>query len=167
VADEASNSNPRPFDVRTIKYLVALMSRHDLSEIDLREGDLRIHLLRGPRGTVIPTMQMPAMVPAMAPAPVVAPPPPAGAEAAKPTRNLVEIKSEHIGIFYSKPNPEADPYVRVGSRVSPTTVVGLAEAMKLYTEIQAGCNGIISEILVENQQPIEYDQVLFRVDPTA
>jgi acetyl-CoA carboxylase biotin carboxyl carrier protein len=159
VADEASNSNPRPFDVRTVKYLVSLMSRHDLSEIDLREGDLRIRLLRGPRGTFVATPAMPTAVPA--------PPAPAAAAAPKQTSHLVEIKSEGVGTFYSKANPDADPYVRLGSRVTPDTVVGLLEAMKTYTEIHAGCLGAIREILVENQQSIEYDQVLFRVDPTG
>ena len=51
--------------------------------------------------------------------------------------------------------------------MTPTTVVGLIEAMKLYNDVQAGCTGVIAEILVENQQPVEYDQVLFRVDPSA
>lgn len=161
MADEATNSNPRPFDVRTIKYLVSLMSRHDLSEIDLREGDLRIRLLRGPRGKVVTTVASPAP----AAAPVAAPAAPV--EASKPIRHLVEIKSEGPGTFYAKPNPEADSYVRVGARVTPETVVGLLEAMKLYTEIQAGCSGVIEEILVQNQEAVEYGQVLFRVNPTG
>ncbi|HVS35411.1 MAG TPA: biotin/lipoyl-containing protein, partial [Gemmataceae bacterium] len=60
-----------------------------------------------------------------------------------------------------------EPYVKVGGKVTPTTVVGLIEAMKLYNDVQAGCSGVIAEIAVENQQPVEYGQVLFRVDPTA
>ncbi len=164
MADEASNANPRPFDVRTVKYLVSLMSRHDLSEIDLREGDLRIRLIRGPRGTFVTTSALPGTPPPAAPtAPAAAP----AAPAAKPATNLVEIKSEGVGTFYSKPNPDADPFIRLGSRVTPDTVVGLLEAMKTYTEIHAGCIGVIREILVENQQSIEYDQVLFRVDPAG
>jgi acetyl-CoA carboxylase biotin carboxyl carrier protein len=161
VADESSPSNPRPFDVRTVKYLVALMSRHDLSEIDLREGDQRIRLQRGPRGTIV-SAGPPSLIAAPPAAPVSAP-----AEAPKPASNLVEIKSEAIGVFYSRPDPKADPYVRVGSRVSAESVVGLVMAMKLQTEVAAGCSGVIREILVENEQPIEYGQVLFRVDPTG
>ncbi len=166
MADEASNSNPRPFDVQTIKYLVRLMSRHDLSEIDLREGELRIRLLRGPRGKVVTTTTIPAAPAAAALAPAPAPAA-APAEAPRPAKKLVEIKSEGPGTFYAKPNPDAEPYVARGARVTATTVVGLLEAMKLYTEIQAGCSGVIEEILVENQQPVEYGQVLYRVDPTA
>src|SRR5262245_45359149 len=86
VADEASNSNPHPFDVRTIKYLVALMSRHDLSEIDLREGELRIRLLRGPRGTVVTTT--PAAIPAVAASPAPALVPAAAAEPSRPAKAL-------------------------------------------------------------------------------
>jgi acetyl-CoA carboxylase biotin carboxyl carrier protein len=57
--------------------------------------------------------------------------------------------------------------VRVGTRVSPTTVVGLVEAMKIFNEVQAECSGVIAEVLVENEQAVEWGQVLFRVDPTG
>jgi acetyl-CoA carboxylase biotin carboxyl carrier protein len=77
------------------------------------------------------------------------------------------IKSPTPGTFYATSSPDAEPFVRVGSRVTPTTVVCLIEAMKIFNEIQAECNGIITEVLVENQQPVEYGQVLFRVEPTG
>jgi acetyl-CoA carboxylase biotin carboxyl carrier protein len=157
VADKASN-NPRPFDLKTIEHLVALMSQNDLSEIDLREGDLRIRVQRGPRGT-------PVVTGTAAPTPTAAATPPAAP--AKPDRRLVEIKSPTPGTFYSKSNPDAEAYVRVGARVQANTVVCLIEAMKLFTEIQAECAGVITEILIENGQPVEYGQVLFRVDPTG
>jgi acetyl-CoA carboxylase biotin carboxyl carrier protein len=163
VADESSQT-PRPFDVQTIKYLIRLMGRHDLSEIDLLEGDKRIRLRRGPRGRVsLPAPQMYAM-PAAPPAPAA----PAKPETpAAPQKQLIDIKSPTPGTFYSKPKPDAETYVRKGAKVSPTTVVCLIEAMKLFTEITADCTGVIAEILVENQQPVEFDQVLFRVDPTG
>jgi acetyl-CoA carboxylase biotin carboxyl carrier protein len=157
---------PRPFDVQTVKYLVRLMSRHDLSEIDLREGDKRIRLARGPRGLTT-TYAQPMSMPAM-PAPAVGAPPAALSTApAKPEKKLLEIKSETPGTFYASASPGADPFVRVGSKVTPTTVVCLIEAMKLHNQIEAGCSGVIAEILVENQQPVEYNQVLFRVDPAG
>jgi acetyl-CoA carboxylase biotin carboxyl carrier protein len=162
VAEEASNS-PSPFDVQTIKYLVTLMSRHDLSEIDLRDGTARLRLRRGPRRVAVPP---PATAPAAAP-PAAGPPPAAREEPAKPARTLVEIKSPTPGTFYAKPSPDAEAYVRVGSRVTPTTVVGLIEAMKLYNDITADCTGVIAEVVVENAQAVEYGQVLFRVDPTG
>jgi len=159
VADKASN-DPRPFNLKTVEHLVALMSQNDLSEIDLREGDLRIRVLRGPRGTTVVT------APA-GPAPVAAPASAPPAAPAKPDKKLVEIKSPTPGTFYAKSNPDAEAYVRVGARVQANTVVCLIEAMKLFTEIQAECAGVITEILVENGQPVEYGQVLFRVDPTV
>jgi len=163
VADDATN-NPRPFNVRTVRYLVSLMSQHDLSEIDLREGDLRIRLVRGIQGAVMMAPPaLPAPVAAAAAPPTVAAPVPAAA----PDKKLIEIKSPTPGTFYARPNPDSAAFVREGARVTPTTVVCLIEAMKLYTEIQAECTGVIREILVENQQPVEYDQVLFRVDPTG
>ena len=167
MAEESSNI-PSPFDVRTIKYLVGLMSRHDLSEIDLREGDLRIRLRRGGDKVI-------AVSPAAAPTSVAASEPIATpsantsspSTADKPARQLVPIKSPTPGTFYSAPTPDTEPFVRVGSRVTPTSVVCIIEAMKIFNEIQAECSGVVTEILVENQQPVEYGQVLFRVDPTG
>lgn len=166
VADDQIN-HPGPFDVSTIEFLVALMSKHDISEIDLREGPQRIHLRRG---LSVPTTALPAPVPPATAhiSPVSAPAASTGqvANDKPPAHNLVEIKSPTIGTFYAREKPEAQPFVTVGSRVSPSSVVGLIEAMKLFSEIPAGCNGVVVEILVENGQPVEYNQVLFRVDPS-
>jgi acetyl-CoA carboxylase biotin carboxyl carrier protein len=163
VADEPRNE-PGPFNVHTIRLLAALMSRHDLSEIDLREGNRRVRLLRGAQHIVVSAPAPANHAPVTAPTPVAAA---STHEPEKPLRKLLEIKSELVGTFYSRANPDAEPYVKVGGRVTPATVVGLVEAMKLYNDVQAGCSGAIAEILVENQQPVEYDQVLFRVDPSA
>jgi acetyl-CoA carboxylase biotin carboxyl carrier protein len=157
-----------PFDVATIRALVALMGRHDLSEIDLHNGTQRIRLRRGPGKTTINATAAPLL--AAAPQPTLVPPPPkpaaTDAAAPQPTRKLIDIKSPTPGTFYSRPNPEAEPYVKVGSRVEPKSIVCQIEAMKLYTEIEAGCSGVIAEIVVENAQAVEFDQVLFRVNPT-
>jgi len=166
VADE----DPKPagpFDVATIRALVALMSRHDMSEIDLREGDQRIRLRRGALKTTVAALpQLTAM-----PAPPAVAAPAAKATAteapAAPAKKLLELKSPTPGTFYGRSSPDADVFVKVGSRVEAKTVVCLIEAMKLYTEIQAECSGVVTEILVENGQPVEFDQVLFRVDPTG
>jgi acetyl-CoA carboxylase biotin carboxyl carrier protein len=164
VADDASR-NPGPFDLRTVKALVALMSQHDLSEIDLREGTQRICLRRGSTQPVFSapaTPASPGQTPAtLAPAKNDAPPPPAAA------KKLIEIKSPTPGTFYGAANPESPPFVKVGARVTPTTVVCLIEAMKIFNEITADCTGTVIEILVENQQAVEYGQVLFRIDPTG
>ena len=88
-------------------------------------------------------------------------------EAEKPTKPEQLIKSPTPGTFYAAPSPDAEPFVRVGSRVTPTTVVCVIEAMKIFNEIQAECSGVITAVLVENQQPVEYGQALFKVDPTG
>lgn len=168
VSDEASNI-PSPFDVRTIKYLVQLMSKHDLSEIDLREGELRIRLRRGAGEPGAPPVISLTSVPGQVAAPTVAAspsngPPAAPAAAAKPGQ---AIKSPTPGTFYSSPTPDAEPFVRVGSRVSPSTVVCIIEAMKIFNEITADCSGVITEVCVNNQQAVEYNQALFKVDTGA
>ncbi|HLJ96728.1 MAG TPA: acetyl-CoA carboxylase biotin carboxyl carrier protein [Gemmataceae bacterium] len=163
MAEDAAKT-PSPFDVRTIKYLVGLMSQHDLSEIDLREGELRIRLRRGAREIVVAP---PSAPPPTAPPPASPPASPAAAPPADAASSVHHIKSPTPGTFYSAPSPDAEPFVRVGARVTPSTVVCVIEAMKIFNEITADCTGIIKEILVENQQPVEFGQALFKVDLTA
>jgi acetyl-CoA carboxylase biotin carboxyl carrier protein len=169
VADEAPE-HPGPFDVKTIRLLVALMSRNDLSEIDLRNGEQRIRLRRGPQ----PASAPPAVFAPVA-APVAAPPlasaaptPKTDGEPAKDAKKpTIPIKSPTPGTFYVAPKPGTPPYVQVGDRVSPTTVVCIIEAMKILNEITADCTGVVTEIMAENGQAVEYGQVLFNVDPTG
>lgn len=168
---EGASNKPGPFDVSTVKSLIQLMSRHDISEIDLREGNSRIRLLRGgtPVMQVSPPPEMsfptaPAPMPTATSAPSETAAPASGEKAAKP---LYEIKSPTPGTFYSAASPDAEPYVKVGSRVTPDTVVCLIEAMKLFTEINAEVSGVIAEILVQNGQPVEYGTVLFRVETSG
>ena len=104
---------------------------------------------------------------------VVAPPHAAAAAPGSPTpvaappSHLVEIKSPMVGTFYSAPEPGADPYVKAGSRVAPGQVVCIIEAMKIMNEIESEVAGVVREVLVENAQPVEFGQLLFRVDPHA
>jgi acetyl-CoA carboxylase biotin carboxyl carrier protein len=158
VADEKRES-PRPFDVRTVEYLLKLMTEHDLAEIDLKEGDQRIRLRKG--AAIPPNFLPPALPHTVAHAPTQpASPPPA------PAKKLLEIKSPMVGTFYSKPKPDKPDYVSVGSPVKPDTVVCLIEAMKLYNDIKAEVSGTIAEVCVNNGDFVEYNQVLFRVEPS-
>jgi acetyl-CoA carboxylase biotin carboxyl carrier protein len=164
LADELKS--PDPFDVRTIRHLVNMMAQHDLSEIDLRQGDHRIRLRRGTR---VRTASPPLL---NEPPPLPAPTRSAAKEVTvEPTTpgpsNLVEIKSPTVGTFYAQPSPDAAPYVTAGSRVTPTTVVCQVEAMKIFNEIMAECSGVIREVFVKNKEPVEYGTVLFRVDPNG
>lgn len=166
MADETSKVPPS-FDVKTIRALVELMSRHDLNVLDLRNGDQRICLRRG--GT-IRAASPGVMIAAPEPAPVpMTPAAPAAAKPAneKPAKALHEIKSPTPGTFYAAASPDAPPFVKAGARVTPTSVVCVIEAMKIFNEITAECAGVVTEVLVENQQAVEYGQVLFRVDPAG
>ena len=89
----------------------------------------------------------------------------AGRPPAAPASNLVDIKSPMVGTFYRSPAPEAPSYVEVGSRVTKGMTLCILEAMKLMNELPADVDGTIREICVENGEPVEYGQVLFRVEP--
>ncbi len=91
----------------------------------------------------------------------------APAAAAPAALHLLEIKSPMVGTFYKSPEPGAEAYVKVGSRVAVGQVVCIIEAMKIMNEIESEVQGVVREILVENAQPVEFGQVLFRVDPHA
>ena len=108
------------------------------------------------------------MVVAQAPVVETAPPSaPAQRSPAAPPSQLLEIKSPMVGTFYTAPEPGAEPYVKAGSRVAPRQVVCIIEAMKIMNEIESEVAGVIREVLVENSQPVEFGQPLFRVDPHA
>ncbi len=169
MADE-KHDPPRPFDVRTVEYLLKLMTEHDLAEVDLKEGDLRIRLRKGaaiPAGffpapaTHTHTPQYPVSPPAPVPTtqnPTTTPAP------AAPTKKYHEIKSELVGTFYTKPHPDKPEYVKVGSRVTPDTIVCGVMAMKVNNDIRADCTGTIVEVVAKNDTFVDFGTVLFRVD---
>ena len=152
------------FDVRRIRRLVELMKEHDLSEIDLREGATRIQLRRGSEPIMTAVPVRPAG-PAAAPAA-----PAASTEAAPPKvdeAHVATIKSPIVGTFYSAPNPDSPPFVKVGDHVGPETTVCIVEAMKVFNQIPAEVSGKIMSVLVENGQPVEFGQPLFKLDTRA
>jgi acetyl-CoA carboxylase biotin carboxyl carrier protein len=150
--------------VATVEHLIGLMAKHDLSLIRLREGHQQIELRKGGGLPMLVPAAMPAAAPApAAPAPTPAVPPPAPA-AAGPAK--LEIKSEMVGTFYSRPNPDKPDYVSVGSKVAPNTVVCTVEAMKIFNEVTAGVAGTVAEACVANGEFVEFGTVLFRVDPS-
>lgn len=161
MADDA-RKKPSPFDVHTIEQLVALMSKHELSAIDLRDGTQRIHLRRGGAVTTVTTNS-----PAPPPLPQTAAPVKAPEAPSRPATQLLEIKSPAVGTFYAQEKEGSAPYITVGSRVAPTTVVCIIEAMKIFNEIQAECSGVIVEVCAKNKEFVEFGTVLFRVDPNA
>ena len=160
--------NQDVFDVRKVRRLVVLMKEHDLSELEIQQGDTRIQLRRGTE-PVVSVGAVPA-APAVAAAPPAPAPAPAGAEAAaKPEpaadANMLLIRSPMVGTFYVAPDPESPPYVKVGDHVGPDTTVCIVEAMKVFNQIPAEVSGKIVTALVENGETVEFNQPLFKVDP--
>lgn len=102
-----------------------------------------------------------------APLAAAAPPMPAAAPAHPAAGGLKEIRSPMVGTFYRAPEPGAESYAQVGTRVTPGQTVCIIEAMKIMNEIEAEIAGVVREVCVEDAQPVEYGQVLFRVDPNG
>ncbi len=159
-------SNPGDvFDVKRIRRLVELMKEHDLSEIDLREADTRIRLRRA-GDEVVPLVQQ-RTAPAL---PVATPLPAAEAVGSSPAATsaaegqIALIKNPMVGTFYTSANPESPAFVKVGDHVGPETTVCIIEAMKVFNEIPAEVSGKIVAVLVENSEPVEFGQPLFKVD---
>ena len=155
-----SPSDHDVFELRRIRRLVALLKEHDLSEIDLRQGETRIQLRRG--GAPEPVA---AETPHVAPAASLAEQTPAPAAEKPPdSKNIVEIKSPMVGTFYAAADPDAPTYVKVGDHVGPETTVCIVEAMKVFNQIPAEVSGKIVSVLVENGEPVEFGQPMFKVD---
>ena len=155
-------------NIKDIKGIVDLMKKNAVSEFEMEEGDFKIKLRREPRegskGEVRVMQGGPMLVPAPAVTPAAsAPATPAPAPA--PVDEGLEVKSPMIGTFYRRPSPDSDPFVEMGASVEPDTVVCIIEAMKVMNEIKAEVKGVIAEVLVEDGKPVEYGQVLFRIEP--
>ncbi len=154
---------PEPLDVRTIRHLVRLMTRYDLTAIDINEGTTKIRLRRrGPEQAAAPAHAPSHAVPAAPPlaARTESAPAPAAAPAG------VVIESPMVGTYYASSSPESPAFVSIGSTVRPDSTVCIIEAMKVFTEIPAGVSGTITEILVKSGQSVEFGQPLFRVNPS-
>ncbi|HJS07021.1 MAG TPA: acetyl-CoA carboxylase biotin carboxyl carrier protein [Pirellulales bacterium] len=158
MSDSSANSGDI-FDMKKLRRMVELMEEHDLSEIDLKQGDQRIRVRRG--AEFVTTGQPMIHSPPSAARPLGAT---SGASPA-PTEdaNLAVIKSPMVGTFYSAANPESPPFVKVGDHIGPDSVVCIIEAMKVFNEIPAEVAGQIAAVLVENGAPVEFGQPLFKV----
>jgi acetyl-CoA carboxylase biotin carboxyl carrier protein len=145
-------------DLDRIESLLKLLSTHEVSEFSYKDGDQTIRLRLGPAG--VPITQVAAALPAMVAAPAAG----AAAPAAAPVDDgLIVIESPMVGTFYRSPSPDKDSYVEVGSTVKQGDTLCIVEAMKLMNEIEADVGGTIAEILVENAQPVQFGQPLFKI----
>ena len=157
-------------DFEKIQKLVEMMVANDLVEISLRDGEVEVKLRRpnsnpGEKDVLVSVQPSAPAVEGVAPellknaAPV--------ETAQEVERELVEIKSPMVGKFYAAPDPEAAPFVHVGSRVAVGTVVCILEAMKVFSEIKAEVAGTIERMLVKNAEAVEFGQPLFLVRPAV
>lgn len=165
---------------KEITDLIKLVNKTELSEVKLKQEDFEIlirtkhHQSGKAIQTAQPIMTMPTTV-APAPAastPVVsesvpaAPAPVTPAPQEDSTAGLLEVKSPIVGTFYRASSPDKPPFVKVGDTIESGSVVCIVEAMKLFNEIESEISGKIVKVLVEDAQPVEYDQPLFLVDPS-
>ena len=161
-------------DLRKIKKLIDLLEESNLSEIEIQEGEESVRLARFPKGT-----QMAAPMPMAAPSPqhmtvehhhrpaaahpspaaVPAEPAPKSGKGDLPDGHVV--RSPMVGTYYGSPNPDAPAFVTVGKSVKAGETLGIIEAMKMFNPIEADVSGTIKAILVENGQPIEFDEPMF------
>ncbi len=168
-------------ELKEIQELLKLINRLEFVEFKFKQGDIEFsartkHYQASRVGKGVP----PALAPVAAPAPAPAAPAPqepakpapaAGGDAAeKPAEkpagdNLIEIRSPIVGTFYRSGGPEKPPYVKPGDTIDVGTVVCIVEAMKLFNEIESEVSGKVVKVMVEDASPVEYDQLLFLIDP--
>ncbi|MEO6689190.1 MAG: acetyl-CoA carboxylase biotin carboxyl carrier protein [Dokdonella sp.] len=150
-------------DLRKIKKLIDLLEESNLAELEIKEGEEIVRLSRIPKGMV---SALPALAPqqvqpvhvAAAPAAAASAPAPA---AAPSTPEGHVVKAPMVGTFYASANPESPVYVKVGQAVKAGDTLGIIEAMKMFNQIEADVSGTVMAILVNNGQPVEFDEPMF------
>ncbi len=151
-------------DIRKVKKLIELLDESGVAEIEIKEGEESVRISRQSQFSqpmmAPPAAYTPPAAPAAAPTPAAAP----VAEAAAETIEGHAIKSPMVGTFYRAASPGATPFVEVGQTVNAGDTLCIIEAMKLLNQIEADKSGKVKAILVENGQPVEYDQPLFIID---
>ena len=166
-------------DLRYVKKLIEMIDESSVDSIEISsDKGMKIRIAKSPqqRGAVqvAAPMPIPALLPAATsparPTPAEGVPAVAdgeGARAEQAKASALEVKSPMVGTFYASPEPGAKPYVSAGTRVSKGQILCIIEAMKIMNEIESEYSGVIKEILVQDAQPVEYGQVLFRIDPNG
>ncbi len=159
-------------DINYLKRIIKLLDSSGVAELEIEEEGTRLRLSK-PRPKITagmtPLSAVPQIVPQVLPSDIQSIKPAdltkdeLSTDAPK-SENIFEVKSPMVGTFYRAPSPDADPYVNVGSTVSPGVVICIIEAMKLMNEIESDVSGKIVKILVENGQPVEYNQPLFHIE---
>ena len=148
-------------DIRKVKKLIELLEESDVAEIEIHEGEESVRISRASTAVVAPMAAPVAAAPMAAPAPAAAP---VAAPAAEPEIQGHAVRSPMVGTFYSAPSPEASAFVKEGDTVSAGQTLCIIEAMKILNQIESDKAGKVTKILVENGQPVEFDQPLFIIE---
>jgi len=148
-------------DIRKVKKLIELLESSDIAEIEIKEGEESVRISRGSTSAPAPiAYQAPP-----APAAIAAPAPSSAAPVAEPASasSANAIKSPMVGTFYRSPSPSSPAFVEVGKHVKEGDPVCIVEAMKMMNQIEADHAGVVEAILVEDGEPVEFDQPLIRI----
>lgn len=156
-------------DLRKLKTLIDLVSESNVSELEITEAEGKVRIVKSPgAGAMAPVVAYAPAAMQMAPAPAAQAAPVVLAEAAAPAAPAAPaghvVKSPMVGTYYRSSSPGAKPFVEVGSVVKEGDAICIVEAMKILNEIDADKAGTITQILVENGQPVEYGQPLFVIE---
>jgi acetyl-CoA carboxylase biotin carboxyl carrier protein len=146
-------------DIRKIKKLIELLEESNLAELEIREGEESVRLSRLPTGLAAPAAAPAPVQIAASPAAVAAAP--AESQPAAPAEESGHVvRSPMVGTFYAAPSPTSAPFIKVGQTVKAGETLGTIEAMKMFNPIEADVSGTVKRILVENGQPVEFDEPL-------
>jgi len=148
-------------DLRKIKKLIDLLEESNLSELEIREGEETVRLSRMPTGHT-PFAYMQAHAPLVASSPAIAASAPAEAKAEAPAGTI--IRAPMVGTFYSARTPGAPPFIKEGQVIKVGDPIGIIEAMKMFNPFESEPAGTVKRVLIENGQPVEFDQPLFVVE---
>jgi len=151
-------------DIRKVKKLIELLEESDVAEIEIHEGEESVRISRASTAVVAPMAAPVAAAPVAAPAPAAAPAAVPAAPAAEPEVQGHAVRSPMVGTFYASPSPDASAFVKEGDTVSAGQTLCIIEAMKILNQIESDKAGKITKILVENGQPVEFDQPLFIIE---
>jgi acetyl-CoA carboxylase biotin carboxyl carrier protein len=153
---------------KEIQELIDFISNSGLAEVKIETEEFKLSIKKYSEAPIVKVESAP-VAPSVQTTPAPTPSAPASAPvvAKEDTSKYVEIKSPMIGTFYRTPNPDSDAFVNIGDTVSAGQTVCIIEAMKLFNEIESEVSGKIVKVLVDNAQPVEYDQPLFLVDPAG
>ncbi len=163
---EGLNSNHPEMKTSEIRDLIDFISQSGLNEVNIETKELKLHVKREPDQKVMKSSAPPMLTMQAAPIAAVAPAPaPKQEKPAGVVKKTVDIKSPMIGTFFRSANPDSPPFISVGDKVSKGQTVCIIEAMKLFNEIESEVSGTVVKAMIENSSPVEYDQVLFVVEP--